>query len=250
MTLTHEEFLEVLAQYEREETSTGGIIGQATFSMGYKAFLPGYSNEDSWWPFSSGEAGAKDEAEKKCKDAIDESGIEGKRPHLCYGFILHKDTVKDREVSWQQDRYFVYAMWTQAAKDIIAPAIREHGIAPGKFWGRWVWKEDPSGRMETDQEGNQRVALIAYPAQVYASEAEAQAAVGGDMVYAPPEWLVDMVGGIKADREANLHLSAVRAKYSVDEETATALKSSDLSKVADAIAKMTGESATVIASLL
>ena len=271
MTLTHEEILEILAQYEQEGSGGGGIIGKATFSMGYKAMLNNYANEETWWPFELGVVGSKEQAESKCQVAINESGQAGKSPHLSYGFILYKDSSKGREVSWQQDRYFIYPVWSHAIgerdedgrpimeKDEngrlrrkpgpVKVAVRDLRIPMGDFWGRWAWTTDPS-RTEQDQDGNERQATIAYPVEVYASEAEATAAAGGETVYAPPEWLVDMVGGIKADREANLHLSAVRAKYSVDEETATALKSSDLSKVADAIATMTGESATVIASLL
>jgi hypothetical protein len=246
------EFLEILESYMQEETSAGGYVGKARFSLGYKAFLPGYSNEDSWWPYEAGNEGSKAEAMTKCKVAINESGEEGKRPQNCLGFILYKDSIKGREVSWQQDRYFTYAFWTDAARQIIMPKVKELGIREGEFWGRWTWTEDPSGRMETDAEGEPRVALIAYPVEVYKDEAEAEAAGGGgeSIPATAPDWLKEIVDSLKADVESGIVAAALAAKYKVEAGVAANLLSGDKAVMSAAIAAMTGQSPSVVAGLL
>jgi len=247
---THDEFLDILEQYQREQEGGGGIIGLANFHLGFKAFLPGYSNEDSWFPFDVYAAGGREEAKVKCQVAINESGMTDKRPQLSYGFILYKDSVKGRDVTWKDDRYFTYPMWTDAARQIIKAQIATLHIAQGEFWGRWAWQEDPSGRTEVDQNGNVRTALIAYPAEVYPTEAEAEAAAGGgDVTVEAPDWLEGMVNDLKQDVQ-RLAVPALRAKYKVEEDVAEALKSGDKAVMAGAISGMTGESVSLIAGLL
>lgn len=203
--MTRENFFEYLDGVEKQESGGGGIVCQATFDIGYKTFIGGLGNAESWFPVKPGDDESKKQALSQARAQIAEHGS-GTRAQMSYCFRLKKDTVLGRAVAWQDDRWFVNPVWTAAAKQVVKPALRELDIwnAPLEFWGRFVWTDDPSGRTELDQDGNTRVALIAYPAERYASQAEAEAAAGATASAADIPFYIAAV--VKEAKATNLKL--------------------------------------------
>lgn len=191
-----EAFWDIMEQYEKQETG-GGLIAKVKVEMGYKVFVGGMGNEESWFAFAPGDEVAKKAALNKARET-------GGRPQLSLCFIAFKDSVKGREVGWQGDRYFVYPHWTDAYKEIVKPAMKDLGVTIGLQWLRFSWKDDPSGRQEADQEGNARTALIAFPVEKFANEAAATKAGGEQEArfsegVEPEPWLLDLAPKLAKD---------------------------------------------------
>lgn len=193
---SQEEFEKWLEEQESDGSGTGGYVGQIVFAVGYNSYASGMKPADRWFPYRYGDEASKGEAKK-------EASALGANIEVCYGLILRKDTVLNKDVShWQGDRYFVVPTWQDAGKQVIKPALSECGIfgSPVTFWGRVSFKPDPYDP-GTDDDPN----LVAYPAQVFESREAAQKFVdenmgsaGGDEpipgMEGPPSWLVEYVG--------------------------------------------------------
>ena len=151
---------------DAQKASGGGIIAQMELQAGYKLFVTGLGNRDSFFPFTPG----NDESKKKAFTLAKAKG----EPKDVRQLVVYKNSVKGREVNWKDDRFFSYELWTPAFKEIFFPSVKEHKeLALGqKFWGKVSFKAEPKGRMKPDQNGEMKPELIAYIAQVYASEQE------------------------------------------------------------------------------
>jgi len=170
------DFLGWLDQLERMEKGGGGIISRIEFAIGYKVFISGMNNEESFLPFT--DDASRKEALEICKGFLATHQATS-RPQSSIQFRVFKDDVKGREVAWMGDRYFVTPIWTDAYKKIVRPAIEKLSLrAPQTFWGRITFAEDPSGRMRENQDGEMVPDLVAYPAEVYPGEAAASEAAG------------------------------------------------------------------------
>jgi len=197
--MTAEEFFTLLEGMERQESSgRGGYIGLISFEMGYNSFAPGLPPAERWFPFPARDQVARDAAKAAAKAL-------GANIELSYCFKLNKASVKGRDVSsWQHpDRYFITTSWYDDAKQIVKPSLEALGIFvfPYQFWGRLTFKN--SVRADPDAE---KPDLVAYPAEIFASEAEAEKAAaditaskadeaipGTGAADGPPAWLVDYV---------------------------------------------------------
>ena len=63
----------------------------------------------------------------------------------------------------------------------MKPALKEAGVKkPGEYWGRISFGEDPSGRTELDQAGEERIALVGYLVEIFDDEETAEAAAAGE----------------------------------------------------------------------
>ena len=176
------DFLGWLDQLERMEKSWGGIISQIEFTIGYKVFISGMSNEESFLPFT--DDASRKEALETCKAFLVARQVTS-RPQSSIQFRVFKDDVKGREVTWMGDRYFVTPIWTDAYKKIVRPAIEKLSLrAPQTFWGRITFAEDPSGRTRENRDGEIVPDLVAYPAEVFPNEQAATEAAGESS--APP----------------------------------------------------------------
>lgn len=168
---------DALDQLERQESGRG-FIGRIRLRVGYKTFVSGLSNSETFFAFMPGDEIAQIQQLQKAKELIAEHGA-AVRPQAAVETTIFRDGVLNRDVVWKQDRVFTCPLWTTAYKGIVKDAIKRLGIKPeGEFWGRIAFREDPSGRMEKGPSGEDRVALIAYPAEVYESEAAAREAAG------------------------------------------------------------------------
>jgi hypothetical protein len=183
------EELEKLESYGR--SGGGGLIGKFDFRVGFFIYSGEVDADEKAYPFEPGNADALEQAKTDAAETLakyDMGNLTGKDkqrvgPHASYITTFYQKHAKgataERAEGWQGDRVFALPMWSDAAREIWRPAIKELGLMPGTYWGRLTFAEDPSGRMEQGLDG-ERVALVAYPAEVYANEAEAEEAAGGD----------------------------------------------------------------------
>ena len=167
---------DVLDEYESQESGGGGIIGKILIEIGFKAFVAGVGNEDSFFPFKAGAEKSKTAAKKKCDSLLSEHGVTT-RAQVCLQFRVYKDDVLGREVTWQGDRFFCHPLWTPAYKEIVKPALIETGAKLGEVWGRIGFAPDPSGRTTENQQGDTVPETVEHLVEVYADQAAAEAAV-------------------------------------------------------------------------
>jgi hypothetical protein len=173
--MSDEALWDVLDEYEAAETGGGGLIGKIRFEIGFKAFVSGVGNEESFFTFKAGNDKSKGAAKKKCDALISEHGADG-RPQVCIQFRVYKDDVIGREVTWQGDRFFCHPLWTQGYKEVVKPALKECGAELGELWGRIGFTADPSGRMTENQQGETVPEMIEHLVEVYKDQAEAESA--------------------------------------------------------------------------
>jgi len=187
-----------LDQLEKENGGGGGYVGKINFQIGYKVFISGMSNEDSFFPFNPADDANKADALAKANSVVSAAGSD-KKPNNSVQFRLYKDTILGRDVTWEQDQFYVYPTWTDGWKDVVRPALKEAGVSKiGEFWGRITFTEDPSGRTRLDNvTGEEKPALIGYLIEVYPDEATASAAAGGgasaptSKYTVPADWTAD-----------------------------------------------------------
>lgn len=168
----------------------GGIIGKVLPEIGWKIFVQGLSNAESFFAFDPFDEDSKEEAKQSAKQSLPAGSTS--RVQTAVQFTVFKNSVKGREVTWQGDRVFTTPQWTEAYKQVIKPAIHVLAEAGQEFsfgeecWMRLGFKADPSGKMKANYkfDANQPVSaanpetvtdLVAYPAQIFADEAEAEA---------------------------------------------------------------------------
>lgn len=184
-----------------EEAKSGGgaIVGLIEFSIGYKLFVSGRTQVETWFELTPGDEESKKKAESAAKKFAEANGLDVKnegRPQMCVQFRVFKNEVLGREVTWKDDRFFTHPLWTPGYKEVVKPALKAAGVtAPGKYWGRIGFTKDPTGREEMGPDGKMRVKTIEHLIEVYKDKAAAMAAAG-------------MVGGqpatTKADQPASI----------------------------------------------
>jgi hypothetical protein len=203
------DYIAGLEEDAKKASGGGGIISLCELNRGYKVFVSGMDNRTSFFPFAPGDEAGKKLAESNAKK-------HGK-PQDSIEIIVYKDSVKGREVTWKDDRFFTCPLWTPGFKEVVMPHIKEARPPIGKkFWGKVGFTVDPSGRTKADQQGEQKPELIAFIAQVYANEAEATADAGSTTAsangtepndpmrpadYSAKDWAdqkVDMVNAVSA----------------------------------------------------
>lgn len=186
---------QALDEMEAASSSAGGLTGQITVEAGYKCYISQMKPEDTWFPFKPTDKAGNEAALAKALALNAEHGVtRDPRPHV--QFRLSKASVQELgfDVSWAGDRYWSYALWTQAYKQLVKPSLAEHKInVPSTFWGRLAIKQDPTGRQEPDADGNPRIAQVFVVDTVYKDKAEAKAAVGNVASGAGPKVPSDLI---------------------------------------------------------
>jgi hypothetical protein len=202
-----------LMDQEEAQQGGGGYIGQVEFSIGYKVFVSGMSQEDSFFPYTVGDDASKQKALDAARKAVVGTT---KRPQLSYQLRLLRDTVLSRDVShWQGDRFCVYPTWTDTAKELKA-VLQGMGLVPGTYWMRLAWVPDPSGITE-ERDGETKAKLIGWPVEKYTTKAEAEEAAGEQAErfesaaeVEVPIWLVDVA---RKDAAEGVSPADIATKY-------------------------------------
>ena len=165
--------------------SGGGYTGRVRLDVGYKIFIKGLDNKESFVPFDPEDADAQKKALIAAR-AISTEHDPTRKPKPSVQITIYRDDVIGRDVTWQDDRIFTYPTYTDGYKQVIKPALE--GLAEQNkpipslgvdFWGRVSFIADPGGRTKKDQNGEEVPELIAYIADVFPSKNAALAfAVG------------------------------------------------------------------------
>ena len=184
---------------DQEQKATGGGGGGYAAKMqiefGFKLFVKDVSNEDSWFPYipsKDDKNGTRAKAEKQAKKTLaklKEQGYEmsdSAKPYGGLGITLFKNSVLNRDVNWENDRFFFETSWTtnKDYNDLIIPKLREASKASGvsigedPVWGRLTFQEtlDPENKRQTNQEGEDVPKLVAFVAELYPNKKAAEKA--------------------------------------------------------------------------
>lgn len=156
-------------QAEKEGTG-GGIIGQFRFEAGYKVFAKGLGNLESFFAYVPGDEKSQAGALAKAKEVATKYGVTS-APQTAAQLVVFKNSVKGKDVTWKDDRFFTYPVWTDAYKKGLKPKLQELKIDHfGDYWGKIGFIPDPSGRKRKNQNGEDVVDLIAIPVELYSDE--------------------------------------------------------------------------------
>lgn len=178
-------YIDQLEQDAAKASGGGGIIAQCELYRGWKVFVSGLGNRESFFYYNAGDEAGRKAAQAKAK--------EHGQPQDTLELIVYKATVKSTKednngnrvpvsTTWKDDRFFTYPLWTDGFKKVMLPSIKEHKppIA-NKFWAKISFVADPTGRQKKDQNGEDKPELVAFIAQVYKDEAEATADAGNQV---------------------------------------------------------------------
>lgn len=180
---------------ESKPDSQGGKVGQIELQFGYKIFIKGMANEDSFFGYDIDDDKDRTKALEAAREAIAENGGNPKDiwPSKALQIVLFKDRVLVSDVShWQGDQSYVYPTWVDDFKnsggvlDKLKIASSQAEIDEelmGKHWARISWMpnlSDPQRMRSDEKEKPELFAFVAefYPTKVAAKEA-AQAIVDG-----------------------------------------------------------------------
>lgn len=183
-------------QYEQEEqeTSSGGIIGKTLVDLVWKAFPSGVDQEETIFPAPPcpRNAPAKvKEANAKARSAAKALNVkhgETRDPSKGFYFRVYRDNAVSggRPVTWQGDRFFFEASWTEAGKR-VKQSLMDAGILEfpwegyariGFFDNPYHVKQGEAGMTKTDQNGNPAFPTVAYIVETFADEDAARTAIG------------------------------------------------------------------------
>jgi len=185
-------------EYEKasqEEGGGGGIIARICAETGYKAYVSGYPQEDTFFPADATDRSAREAAKAKGLMLAKEAGVFDERtgkpqaPRWGIQIRVFREGALSRgqPVTWSGDRFFNTDSWTDACKTVVVPSLKSNNLTlPWEGWARIGFKPDPyrvaqgeAGMVDTDQSGNRRYPQVAYIVEVFASEEEAKASAGG-----------------------------------------------------------------------
>lgn len=235
--------LDELDKQAEKEGTGGGMIAQFRFEAGYKVFAKGLGNRESFFPYVPGDKAGQDAAMSKAKETAAKYGVTG-APQTAAQLVVFKNSVKGREVTWKDDRFFTYPVWTDAYKKALKPKLSALGIDKfGDFWGKIGFIPDPSGRKRKDQDGNETVELVAVPLELFADEAAAIRAAhkdGNGTGAAPsiPQGYTSETWSKQRDDIAKLRLSYIKGDMSAAD--ATGKVAADYGATAEQVAALLG----------
>ena len=181
--------------YEQEvrEQSGGGIICMARIDLVWKTF-PGEIDQEltlfSAPPCNKNSSAAVKAADKKARLAAkafgDEHGaLRDPSKGLCIRAYRDNAARRGQPVTWQGDRFFFEANWTDAGKE-VGKSVKDASIVqlPWEGYVRIGFFDNPyhvslgeDGKKETDQDGNPRFPQVAYIVEAFADEDAARVAI-------------------------------------------------------------------------
>ncbi len=177
-------FWDSYEQSTREESGGGGIVGKATIQVGFKVYVAGVTQAESFFPVDDP---AQRETVKKTAQAFGQQHGAARGPQWGIQIRISRDgafSAGKPVTTWQDDRFFNVDAWTDAAKEVVVPSLKKFEMSlPWSGWVRVGFAPDPNevkaGTMkDTAQDGTPRYHQRAYITEVFANQEAAQAAVG------------------------------------------------------------------------
>lgn len=203
----------------------GGVIGFATIETGFKVYMNGMGNKASWFPAPNGKNNPQRAAVLEQAKAAAVSAGAPKPPAWGINMFLdvNRSYSKGVKATWKEDRYWTYDLFTDAARQIVLPALSKLSIhTPWSGWVRVGFAPDPFGGMDKDQYGEERIKQVAYVAEVFPTEAAAMAAANAGSETAPsfpPNYTESawrtVIPMIKAEAAAGKTIDQLATQYAV-----------------------------------
>jgi hypothetical protein len=168
------------------EGGGNGWISKAEIVFGYKVFIAGRTNEETFWKFDVAVPASREAARKAAADFARSVGA--KQPTAAIAVILPKDkTYLYDTTRWQGDRWFVLPTYTKAYEDILKPSLKGADAQLGVQWVRIGFKPDPykPTRKLLDQltgEEREIANLVPYVVEKFDSEEMAMRVIEAEMV--------------------------------------------------------------------
>ncbi len=132
-----------VASVEAESSGGNGWISHVKIAFGYKVFVGGASNEESFFEFDVSNPKSRDDARKDAS-AFAKSHMAKGNPAASVAVILRKDETYLYDTSrWKGDRWWVLPTYTESWEKVLKPSLRETGIQLGDSWARVGLKPDP-----------------------------------------------------------------------------------------------------------
>lgn len=174
-------YWDTYTEVSQKESGGGGIVARARIETGYKVYVKGHDQVDTFFA-----ASAASESEMKTAKA---SASALGQPKWGIQIRVYRDSavVRGAPATWQSDRFFNTDAWTDASKEVVVPSLKGSGVEklPWEGWCRIGFQPDPfkleqgeAGMTDSDQDGNPRYPQVAYVVEVFADEAAARAALG------------------------------------------------------------------------
>lgn len=161
-----------------------GWISNAKIVFGYKCFVTGASNEDTFFAFDVASPNSKDVARKSAGEFAKAHGA--KSPTAAIAVVLPKDETYLYDTSrWQGDRWWVIPTYTKAYEEILKPSLKTAGVALGSQWVRVGLKPDPFKPVRKSinpltGEETENANLVPYIMEKFASKEEAMLAASSN----------------------------------------------------------------------
>lgn len=165
-----------------EESTGGGIVAQVLIETGYKAYVGGLDQADTFFPAPTDNKKKRDAAKAKC-NALGSKANWGIQIRI----YLEGAVTQGKPATWQDDRFRNTDGWTSACQEVVVPSLKAAGISklPFKGYARIGFKPDPfkvalgeEGKTQTDLAGNPRFPRVAYVVETLTKK-EYQVAIAG-----------------------------------------------------------------------
>lgn len=190
---------EALETAQAESAGGRGIVGKARVEFGYKVYVSGAKQEETFFPAPAEKTRAEERSRAlaKAQELLRKFGNIGKRPAWSLQIRVYRESAVARgePVSWKDDRFFVTPTYASAFNTVVE-SLRNAGITalPWEGWARINFVNDPyaeaqgaAGMTDRDADGNPRFPQVAVIAEVYPDELTAYAAgvFGAEVEEAP-----------------------------------------------------------------
>lgn len=152
-----EDLKSFLDETKKQEGIGGGngFIAQIKVEFGYKLYIAGMSNEESWLPYKARDEKSKQDAHDAAVAnyvgvGVSEEEAKKKLRQSSAAIIIKNGTVLNRQVAWKGDQYHVTALWTDAYQQVVEPSLSGKITSTDQL-GKWLWGwvkfiADPAGR--------------------------------------------------------------------------------------------------------
>jgi len=168
------------------EGGGNGWISKAEIVFGYKVFIAGRTNEETFFKFDVAVPASREAARKAAADFA--RAVGAKQPTAAIAVILPKDkTYLYDTTRWQGDRWFVLPTYTKGYEEILKPSLKGADAQLGVQWVRIGFKADPykPTRKSVDQltgEEKEVANLVPYVVEKFESEEMAMRVIEAEMI--------------------------------------------------------------------
>lgn len=161
---------------ELELGGSGGYVGLVRVDQGFKVFVSGRSLADSFIPCDPSDPQSVATALATAKELSN-------KPQKSVRVTIFKDSVLNKEVTWQGDRLLDSVQWSEGYKQVLYPSMDEFMsvLDFGKpFWAQVSFKPDPVKPTRTGSDGTEQPNLVPYLVNRFNSKEEALQALDSD----------------------------------------------------------------------